>query len=693
MTVEYSSKGLAQVVSEASAGQVLLPNFQRQFVWTADAHRQLAASVLINIPCGSLLLVKGESSDFSSRRVGHNQSEPDGQPSLPCEFLLDGQQRVSTLRALFSDPFAADWRSAYDQTFPQLRARWSVRLKPGSSDDRDLFGLNSLRFNGLPPEPDLVSEAIVQHPVFKTKNLDNWAHPAFEPKSGKAERQLHIGKAAAAVGLVPLWEVSANDNPAIAKHAIQDIAEYQRKELLAGIRDNTISLSDIDGFLETGEKPEDLDETTIDDRLRDRRAEWVQAILNLLKEVREFRVSTITLTSDELPKAIAIFEAINRGGTPLSAFDLVTARYARGQSGHSLPEQVQDLIATFDPRIPAALALNSVYKEWSAEDNVGLLDGALTNTFKTQFLQSMAMHSSEFKDGPRHTFTVDESKQQRVLSFSASDVDSVWEDSCRALLQAWRFLQVRCGVKDEGSLRNKLLVLPLAMVLPRIADTNTVALNRMEYWYWCSVLTDTYTNRQNENAIADTNLLLEWISDPSMPNPFAARAARVFNDDGYSSKQTLLRLSDEARVGTDVGLYLLQFVTARGGRDLLSNERLNVQLDALQDHHLIPLATATSIGQSSTEIRKGKTKLAEILNSPLNRAYVLKSTNQTIGPKSLQNYIRVIEPATKASLYLTIDENYIQEGTDFEAYATGALSDRFDLIKSAAVNHISSLVQ
>ena len=477
----------------------------------------------------------------------------------------------------------------------------------------------------------------------------------------------------------------------IARHAIQDIAESRRKELLAAIRDGDIQVADIEGFLTPGERAEDLTPDIIDDRLRDRRAEWVQAILNLLQQVREFKISTITLTSDELPKAIAIFEAINRGGTPLSAFDLVTARYARGQSGHSLPELIQDYISQYPATLSTSLTSSAVYDDWAAEDNISFIDGALTSTFKTQFLQSMAMLNANDKTEDSHTFTVDEIKQQRVLSFDAGNVDLYWQPSCEAVLQAWRFLQVRCGVKDEGSLRNKLLVLPLAMALPRIEPGDAVSYDRVEYWYWCSVLTDTYTNRQNEYAVVDTNSLLRWLDNPTDGSPFSTREGRVFADDGYSSKATLLRTSDETRVGTDIGLYLLQFVTAMGGRDLLTNQPLNVQKDTLQDHHLIPLATATSVGQSSTEIRKGKSKLAELLNSPLNRAYVLKSTNLTIGSKNLQNYIRGIEPSTKSSLYLTIDTDYVQNSSDFESYARDALSGRFDQIKSAAVNHLMKL--
>ncbi len=598
---------------------------------------------------------------------------------------------MSTLRALFSDPFKGDWVEAYNQTFSRLRSRWAVRVRPAKPEDPDLFGWKTLDFKELPPEPDLVSDAIVQHLVTKTKNFEKWAHPAFETDAKLSARHLRTGAAAASDGQVPLWEVCNNNELTIAKIALDEIAEDRRKEILASIRDNQLNLEELDDFLKPDEQPEDVSDDEIDNRLRDRKYAWIQSILNLLRTVREFKLSTITLTADELSKAIAIFEAINRGGTPLSAFDLVTARYARGQSGHSLPELVQDFITQYPSALPPAVSTKPAYTEWAAEDNVGLVEGALTTNFKTQFLQAMSMNRTLSMYGPGHNLAVDEIKPQNTLQFSSAEVDKLWQPSCDAILQAWRFLQVRCGVKDEGALRNKLLVIPIAATLPSISGSDIKKYNMVEYWYWCSVLTSTYTNRQNENAAADGNRLREWLANPGGVNPFASRELRVFNDDGYSSRESLLRTSEESRVGTDVGQYLLQFVCATGGRDLLTDQLINVQRDSLQDHHLIPLATATTIGQSSSEIRKGKTEIAELLNSPLNRAYVLKSTNLSIGSKSLQQYISSIKDSAKSSLHLTLDSSYSQKDSSFLEYARDTMGARFDQIKSATVKHLSNL--
>ncbi len=690
MSIEHATRTLATLISDSNDGQLLLPNFQRSYVWKPDDHKSLAASILLGVPCGSLLLVRGKNTDFATRKVGLNHSEINGKESN-CDFLLDGQQRASTIRSIFSDTFVGDWKTAWGETFSALKNRWSMRVvpKPG---DLDIFGYKQLHFSGLQPEPDLIADALVQHNIYKTKGLDTWFHPAFQSSLGKKERHLAIGAGAAVDGLVPLWEVTesgtADDGP--IKVALQRIADNRREELFAAYKDDTLDHDEFSDLLRAGETWLDLDEDKVRDRLGDRRAEWIQKVLKVVTDPQDFRLGTIELTQDELPKAIAIFEAINRGGSPLTPFDLVTARYARGQSATSLPEMIQGRIETYNDGVPEVLS-GTADRKWTASGGVALVDDALTTAFKSQFLQVLVMLRRLTAD-PDVEFSVDDIKAQKVLSLSASDIDASWEAATNAVLAAWRFLQIRCGVKDEGSLRNKLLVLPLAIAL-RDTDVPASTYNKVEYWYWTSVLSDTYTARQNENSVTDTNLLLGWING-KIGNPFASREDRVLNDEGYSDKDTLLRTGEE-RVGTDVGVYLLQLAMALGGQDIGFGRKLNADTDELQDHHLIPLGTATTIGQSTKAIRQGKDGVAVLLNSPLNRVYQTSATNQAIGARSIAQYMKDLPMSVKSSLYLTVDdEKFLQaQDKEFQDFVRGIMEVRYESLRAAIVNRLTNLKQ
>ena len=691
MSIEHATRTLATLITDANSGKILLPNFQRSYVWKADDVEKLGASILLGVPCGSLLLVTGNNTDFATRKVGLTHSE---NPSheYQCDFLLDGQQRASTIRSLFSDTFQGEWKTAWGTTFGPLKNRWSVRIIPGD-DDPDLFGYLTLKFGGLQPEPDLIADALVQHNVFKTKGFDSWFHPAYEPRLGKKERHLQMGIGAATDGVLPLWEVTesgkSDDGP--IKIALQRIADDRREEIFASYKDGTLDKEVFADLVPDGETWETLSDDRVKDRLGDRRAEWIQSVLSVIMEASNFKLGTIELTQHELPKAIAIFEAINRGGSPLTPFDLVTARYARGQSANSLPEMIQGRIEAFPEAVPEALS-GVDDRKWSASGTVALVDDALTTAFKSQFLQVLVMLRAIAADADIE-FSVDDIKAQKVLALSAEDIDASWEEATNAVLAAWRFLQIRCGVKDEGSLRNKLLILPLAMAL-RGDNLAKSVYDKAEFWYWTSVLSDTYTARQNENSVTDTNLLLGWIKDPDK-RPFASREERVLNDEGYSNKDTLLRQGDEERVGTDVGLYLLQLSMALGGQDIQLTRKLNADTDELQDHHLIPLGTATTVGQSTKAIRKGKDEISELLNSPLNRVYQTSSTNRAIGAKAIAQYMKDLPTAVKSSLYLQVDdEAFLQEqGKAFADHVRGILEARFQGLRAAIVNRLTSLKQ
>jgi hypothetical protein len=350
---------------------------------------------------------------------------------------------------------------------------------------------------------------------------------------------------------------------------------------------------------------------------------------------------------------------------------------------------IQGRIEAYDEAVPEALS-GTTDRRWSASGRVALVDDALTTAFKAQFLQVLVM-LRRMAAAPDVEFSVDDIKAQRVLALSAADIDAGWERATDAVLAAWRFLQVRCGVKDEGSLRNKLLILPIAMAL-RGPNPSKAAYDKVEYWYWTSVLSATYTARQNEYSVTDTNLLLGWINDDSK-NPFQSRQERVLNDEGYSNKETLLRSGEEERVGADVGLYLLQLTMALGGQDIKLQRKLNADSDELQDHHLIPLGTATTVGQSTKAIRKGKDATSQLLNSPLNRVYQTSATNQAIGAKAIAQYMKDLPDSVKSSLYLQVDnEHFLQErGQAFEDHVRVLLGARYQGLRAAIINRLSTL--
>ena len=102
------------------SGKIRIPNFQRPFVWKQDNIYELLDSVYQGFPIGSILVWETEREDIESApSVG--PIEVDRRPPGPVDYLLDGQQRVSTLVGTLWLPDESssiinqvDWRLYFD---------------------------------------------------------------------------------------------------------------------------------------------------------------------------------------------------------------------------------------------------------------------------------------------------------------------------------------------------------------------------------------------------------------------------------------------------------------------------------------------------------------------------------------------------------------------------------------------------
>ena len=119
---------------------------------------------------------------------------------------------------------------------------------------------------------------------------------------------------------------------------------------------------------------------------------------------------------------------------------------------------------------------------------------------------------------------------------------------------------------------------------------------------------------------------------------------------------TLLLKDEDHPVTSAMRNAILQYVLSKQPKDFLPlhEVRLNTwdiankkyfeykgkpQPLEIQDHHIYPLGSATTIGESSRTIRSDK---KHILNSPLNRTYISSLANKLIRDKSPEEYLKYI---------------------------------------------------
>jgi hypothetical protein len=105
-----------QLAGRVLSGDIVLPEFQRPFVWKRPQILDLLDSIYRNYPIGSMLVWESSLKLMSKRSIADLQIA-DRSPNYPVNYLLDGQQRLSTVCGVLhwkpSKPTSV-WNVAFD---------------------------------------------------------------------------------------------------------------------------------------------------------------------------------------------------------------------------------------------------------------------------------------------------------------------------------------------------------------------------------------------------------------------------------------------------------------------------------------------------------------------------------------------------------------------------------------------------
>src|SRR6266516_3959919 len=95
---------LMDLLEEVTAGNIVIPDFQRDFVWERNQIEELLSSVLNGYFVGTILLLESPAAtpQFAPRHVfGAPKASPRGET---FKYILDGQQRITSLYYAFYEP-------------------------------------------------------------------------------------------------------------------------------------------------------------------------------------------------------------------------------------------------------------------------------------------------------------------------------------------------------------------------------------------------------------------------------------------------------------------------------------------------------------------------------------------------------------------------------------------------------------
>ena len=317
-----------KLIEKEKVSGLLLPHFQRSFVWDVEAQTKLICSLLAGVPIGGVLILEGRRSDYAYRILGHNfwdsvPWETKHPGHLFCLFLLDGQQRLSALKTICSDPFSNDSKSLLHQkgiegisswedivrgTDNKLCNRWFIDLNNNSAED--VFGCQSLEFKDeyrTPADFDL---------YIKCEKIKITIPSDFSPSCSLKD----IRKNAVAQKRIPLWFLMGNEEERkTLDFIISGLASSFREDIRAQGRN--------------------IDDTTY--------STWQRDIFTFLeKRVCDAIIPDITIEKgdDKLGIGISIFEATNRSGTRLSIYDLISAKMANRDRQKNLSQHIKGVL-------------------------------------------------------------------------------------------------------------------------------------------------------------------------------------------------------------------------------------------------------------------------------------------------------------------------------------------------------------
>ncbi len=112
---DFSIRGIIEAVSN---GQIRIPAFQRGFVWDSERVAYLMDSIYKGYPFGSLMFWRTKEQLKFDRELGPFRL-PQPKEDYPVDYVLDGQQRVTSIFGVFqnellvSDEEKADWMDIY----------------------------------------------------------------------------------------------------------------------------------------------------------------------------------------------------------------------------------------------------------------------------------------------------------------------------------------------------------------------------------------------------------------------------------------------------------------------------------------------------------------------------------------------------------------------------------------------------
>lgn len=658
---------LSDLVSKIKNNDLVLPDFQRNFVWNEEQMIGLYASVLCQMPIGSILLLNSNEKAFACKPLGGGikTKKLDLSSGKELSFLLDGQQRLTSLFAGFTTYYFTEYKGNFSSiSSKDLINLFLLKIPCKTTNDFDLFSSHDLSFD--------VSERIASKQYFDSSSMveiidavklsdlsdEKDFSKKFDINNSDYLQKIYDYCIKNQNGFyhIPLQFIGST---------IKEVSNIYRKIL------KTISTS--------------CDSEDDSDKEENWRSEIDKYLTNCINGIE---LNQIVVDNSNKARAIDIYSNLNIGGVKLDIFDLIMAKLG-AVSDRNFYERISELIQdknytypenVFPPKINSWIKSNSI-DYTNASKYIGVIDsdGTIERSYINVFLNTLGLYISKIKGKPFDPSVI---KQDKLLDLEATDVDSSIETICKGMDRAIFFFQTRCGIRKIGEINYKAEFAVIAYFFCFDEYFNNPFIHDFfEYWYWISIFSWRYPSNQNIEILReipkfhalfdskDTNIL-------SILNK--AQSDDVLKTKHYSNKEilTMCKVDETDKIPpAAMTKFICQFYLAYDGgyKDLCKEQTL---LNGLYDpdmrleiHHINTLGSSKKIGQLTRELRKDKKNL---FNSPLNMIYISKTANKIISDMEFQKY--AVDPVITNSLSL-VGCNPVGKENDMNKFLEARFND------------------
>lgn len=709
MSTEEKSMSLQTMVRKIQRKEILLPDFQRGFVWQDEEKQiRLAASVLAQMHIGSILLLEASPDTYSCKMIGRNtklspQELPDGKVCV----LLDGQQRITVLTNIFSNAIFSGLDDYGKLASPCLKKQFFIRIP---FDDReDIFGLNRLKFDmyqeiGDEWVPRYCTENYRSYLCTASFSRNNRDKEPFHPDN-KNKSQLFYYCLERDAWYIPLYLLLENYGGDKCRNRMKELLVEMAGRVCRRFMESLEGLGDQERMrrlrkMLDAEYWEELDvsgKTAWDGAaplLERQGAIWADAMMDYLNCCAgRLKLHEIRVPEAERERAIDIYENLNLGGITLSTFDLVLARAAKGCDVNkgSLLERILQYISLPQETYRPALAGEEMesrieqylraHPDFSASAYLGCCKkkSELNRKYTDAFLDilSMLVHNPRYEASK---VSLEQIKRNTILNLSPEEINGSYQKACAGLDRACFFLIARCGIRSIAEVHYNLMLVVAGFLLSNDAYYQKKEVHKtLEAWYWSSIFSESYEARQNETAVKDLAELLDLCEKPQdkqKPVILAERCDNVLRLPELKKEYVLME--SERVPGTVWSDSICQFYLARSYRNMLDHKLLHTLCEEaaqLEKHHIIPLGNLDITYKEGEQAKKKRKDSGYILNSPFNYAYITKQSNQKIASRSIREYFRQCSDGTLAALGISLNRE-LNDGILDEEKAKELLEER-----------------